>query len=319
MTRINLGYVVLVLTSLLNFGCEKNSDLIIISDQILTPYIDSFLIDASRYGIAVKYEGSIVFVDSLDGRLDGNCIYRETGEGRSEITIDRGDWDKATPAYRKFLIYHELGHCALGLAHRCNDTPLGQCSSIMLSSDLNCKYCFRDWQSDYMWEQYLKELFTEEEIVLPQFLVPSYLVLRDSVVYGSRSLDTFYMKIPTQIGEELLTINWTALDTVFTSGPLIAVGDLEIIMRNSGFQLSRYIDVDRRATNRRILYSYSEPNHEGLENRISFQIESDQVYIWFYDKIVHVTTINSLSGIDVRNVYVNSSFAPWSSFAHYTR
>ena len=53
--------------------------------------------------------------------------------GGNEVTIDREWWNLCSPAAKRLLIFHELGHCVLGRAHRDDVDEGGHPVSIMNS------------------------------------------------------------------------------------------------------------------------------------------------------------------------------------------
>lgn len=57
----------------------------------------------------------IIFQELETGKA-GIC-YQYKGGGAIAITIDPEVWGNLTPAGRKILVFHELGHCVLGLDH----------------------------------------------------------------------------------------------------------------------------------------------------------------------------------------------------------
>lgn len=67
----------------------------------------------------------IGFAD-IEGSAAGLCI--ELEDGTKEILIDEPYWNSANDRQRAYIVYHELGHCVLGLAHSARglmnpDTP----------------------------------------------------------------------------------------------------------------------------------------------------------------------------------------------------
>lgn len=94
-----------VFGALVLFGCGHTARI----DPAFLEYVDDF---ESHIGVAVT-DTDIVF-DELDGPTLGYCI---TGQATNEIHIDRKSWSMMTKDGQEQLIYHELGHCVLGLEH----------------------------------------------------------------------------------------------------------------------------------------------------------------------------------------------------------
>lgn len=81
-------------------------------DAEIAPFVASF---ADVAGFAVV-DVPANFDDLPTGHA-GECLVDP--EGRAEIRIDADFW-LAFPAYREFLVWHELGHCLLGRSHSPN-------------------------------------------------------------------------------------------------------------------------------------------------------------------------------------------------------
>lgn len=79
-------------------------------DANLLAYLYSFEDYARSYGFEAYTQFDAVFVDKMKGSLVGTC-------GSSGITISLQYWKIASPAMREQLMFHELGHCSLGLGH----------------------------------------------------------------------------------------------------------------------------------------------------------------------------------------------------------
>lgn len=81
----------------------------------------------------------IVFKDSLDnigGSVVGACY------GNDYIEIDKEFWDESSDEGREKLVFHELGHCALGFDHNDAIRPDG-CHESMMHSYLDSDSCYR--------------------------------------------------------------------------------------------------------------------------------------------------------------------------------
>lgn len=77
----------------------------------LVPYIKLFIADAQSFGVGCYYIDRIILAEVADDKIAGYCHYN------NKIIIDSTFWKHATEAERLVLVYHELGHCALGLDH----------------------------------------------------------------------------------------------------------------------------------------------------------------------------------------------------------
>ena len=60
------------------------------------------------------------FVDSLEGDTVGECTFQTDflgGRHFAKVVFLRSAWDKYSETEREVLVWHELGHCVLGLGH----------------------------------------------------------------------------------------------------------------------------------------------------------------------------------------------------------
>jgi hypothetical protein len=84
------------------------------SDRELIPYVRAFERAAK---VSINYP--VYFVKKLGGEAVGRCTYVFSGSIRIglRVEIQKKDWDAMPESYRKLLMFHELGHCSLGLNH----------------------------------------------------------------------------------------------------------------------------------------------------------------------------------------------------------
>lgn len=117
---------------------------------------ESFIVDADRYDTKIDVRGlKIIMVDlyEFNTGLAGYCdIPTKT------VMIFRTWFKNMTPLERKYLLYHELGHCLLLRMHSLKRiTDMSQCyGSIMYPDAAN--YCFNIFE-----ENYIQELFTNPD------------------------------------------------------------------------------------------------------------------------------------------------------------
>jgi len=115
--------------------------------QELVPYIEAFQKDAAYYGVScwgtlyVKVVNEFTF-PGLGPQVVGVC-YPHLG-----VEISRSYWEDSTEWERKALMYHELGHCSLGLEHV-------QTRSIMLPY-------IEPPRDEVEWNFLVRQMFTKE-------------------------------------------------------------------------------------------------------------------------------------------------------------
>jgi len=71
---------------------------------------------------AIHIEFNDLYGDKV-GRCSYFNVYGKTA--RLTITIDRKFWERADKTYKEIVMFHELGHCALGRKHNDETTPIG--------------------------------------------------------------------------------------------------------------------------------------------------------------------------------------------------
>lgn len=128
----------LVLVALILAGCgllPSNPEV----DPAFSILYSQFLMEAVKYHRELNLNNLVMKFGPLDPALAGTCSNGPT------VTIAEDYWHEITAWEKEILIYHELGHCLLGQAHRAN--------SIMSSPEIN--YYSYAWHRD----TYVAELF----------------------------------------------------------------------------------------------------------------------------------------------------------------
>ena len=130
----------------------------IILSERLEPYVARFKAYASDYWPvtasplpASRWDGlTIEIAEVTSQNADGEC---RADHGKRTITLD-SEWIRYTEERKESVLFHELGHCVLGLDHdnrKCGDRPC----SIMNSSAPGTKN-YGEHKS-----QYLEDLFMQ--------------------------------------------------------------------------------------------------------------------------------------------------------------
>lgn len=74
----------------------------------------------------VRVTVTVKFTDDMPPDEYGLCQYYGQNDRRNIIYINRAWWEQAGFYSRQQLMFHELGHCVLGLKHKQGLTPLGE-------------------------------------------------------------------------------------------------------------------------------------------------------------------------------------------------
>ena len=139
----------------LNADITQNySDLV---DSRLIPYFERFESEAKKRGL--EYDllslGITAEVRNLSGnRVAGQCNYHSNQP--NHVSIDLPFFERASDAYREFVVFHELGHCVLYRDHDEGVLSNGVCSSIMRSGLGRCQDNYAAHTRTY----YINELFS---------------------------------------------------------------------------------------------------------------------------------------------------------------
>jgi len=147
--------ITLFTTIFLVFTCQMERDEVIPNE--VKSFVDSFFLDAQLHGLDINRSeiGLLIEFADIDQLLvDGQCNRSE-----NKITIDSFFWNFSTESEKKWLVYHELGHCVLERAHDNSSFVNGECKTIM-HGDFAGRDCSSNFVSDSWSEYYIEELFT---------------------------------------------------------------------------------------------------------------------------------------------------------------
>lgn len=151
------SYWIIIVYLALAVSCNEDSDYVYeneIPDSMKT-YFNSFALEASERGWSIDWDSEQISgsFDDIDTDAVGQC---ETyNNGRRVINIDKTYWEKSNDLQREFLIFHELGHCALKRSHLNEAGTAGKCISIMNSGENICSIKYNSATRS----AYLDELF----------------------------------------------------------------------------------------------------------------------------------------------------------------
>jgi len=137
---------------LLFSSCEKKEFLIV--DSELQPFFEKFQEEAAIRGREIDLKDLRIegVVQQMEG-VGGNCQHNSVDPDL--VSINTVFWIQADYIEKEFLVFHELGHCALKRSHLDTKGSDGFCKSIMHSGTAGCG---NNYNEDTR-EKYLDELF----------------------------------------------------------------------------------------------------------------------------------------------------------------
>lgn len=114
---LTLSFFVVLAGIFLALGCGKStpSSFDKSVDPVLQPYVSQFYAEAASRGVTTfPHElGSVSFEEATAEGDSGKCYL-----GTRNVTISSTFFVTATESLREQIIFHELGHCVLGLEHQ---------------------------------------------------------------------------------------------------------------------------------------------------------------------------------------------------------
>lgn len=138
-------------------SCQKDENLNEpLIDGRLKIFFDSFKKEGAARGFNIKMEdifGSILPIEP-EGVL-GRC--NQSTNATKQLMIDSLFWETASFAEKEYVVFHELGHCALNRRHLDTKNADGTCLSMMQSGNGSCKMNYNAQNRS----KYLDELFSQ--------------------------------------------------------------------------------------------------------------------------------------------------------------
>ncbi len=139
-------------------SCTNKEDGVIL-DERLVPFFEIFKEEAAKRDVV--FDNSVEqiegYIQSVAGQsVIGICKRNENVEKHRQLIFDSPYWKTATKLEKEYVVFHELGHCFLGLGHDDSANGQGVCNSIMASGLGSC----RDNFNTNTREELLDELFS---------------------------------------------------------------------------------------------------------------------------------------------------------------
>ena len=122
----------------LTVGCGKANTTFSAKPQVIDPaftsQVASFQSDLIAHGRSETVTSTIIFGEAPLASEEGFCDY-----GSNTVTISPEAWKNLNDLEKKFLIYHELGHCTLFKAHEAQTEAHSFCTQLGMGwTQTNC-------------------------------------------------------------------------------------------------------------------------------------------------------------------------------------
>lgn len=142
----NFATIAIAILMAISFqACEKEA-LIMTADKEypgvdaeLWMYFQRFEVAAAERGIEIDLVASGITGSIKDlnlGNVVGMCNHNPSSP--NHVVIDEAFWMRSSTLKKEMIIFHELGHCYMGLEHRDGANSNGVCKSIMRSGMGGC-------------------------------------------------------------------------------------------------------------------------------------------------------------------------------------
>ena len=140
-------------------SCERDIQILETNavDSELQSYVERFEAEAAARGISMDISAlgiSVELISIEEQNVAGVCYYSANHPGQIEIDLEI--WNQIGGLGREFVIFHELGHCAINRDHTEAQFSNGICRSIMASGTGTC----RDNYTSQTRTTYINELFS---------------------------------------------------------------------------------------------------------------------------------------------------------------
>lgn len=123
-------------------ACQSEKEENYIAEEVQI-YFDRFQAEAASREAAIDWEAYDLdaFITNIEetGVL-GQC--RTYSDGSKELVVDDQFWVNASDIEKEKVVFHELGHCALGLEHNDEADAQGRCLSLMTAGTGNCRLIY---------------------------------------------------------------------------------------------------------------------------------------------------------------------------------
>ncbi len=143
-------------------GCSDEKIPTSFVDPELQPFFELFQEEALSRGLVVNLESVRGVLEDIEYETSTNATtarvlaHCSAQDGMNNITIDAARWARFDDFSKQYIVFHELGHCALARDHFDDKDISGNCLSLMHSAFEACIDDFTTMtRSDYLDELFL--------------------------------------------------------------------------------------------------------------------------------------------------------------------
>jgi len=300
------------------FSCQKEKIQLVPSE--FDPYVDEFFYQAQLRGHDLNKEDfdfSITLEEIEDPYVGGQCQFRG-----NKITIDEQSWERGNEEWKKFIVFHELGHCLLDRHHRNVKTVSNECYSLMKGGRQDDFDCNLNLISPKWMEYYLDELF-EKATTFPVWYYKNrdypqpnsqakYLIhWKDTLVeefqitnIDFQILDNFLVEFDFDIiNTDAISFRFSLGDIQFGGCPKCIASDVVVSKNNTNLYASERLELKP-------------------EYKLSMFRRGEFVTFFFNNKFLHTMESELIEGTELRfrsynNTTIKLSVKVINEFKHY--
>lgn len=273
----------------------------IIPDEV-EPFVNEFFQDAIRYGKNISLDDYVLNISFTNlNEADGRCHF----DG-NKILIDSYFWNNASQYNKRWLIYHELGHCILDRRHDDSSFPNGECKSIMRGGF----DCSENNVSELWWDYYLDELFKGKNNLPAWYDLNAKPALNYTSNY--EKWDTTLM-VDTNGLERTPDLLWTFgidytkdfqlvfyyPDPVHGIVPKLKTKSFVFSSNDTGTSIYQYLSSDTQLSQMEI---YDSHESHGKSAKFTLKYKDKLVYFFKNDELIHICEYEFKQPLEIYNL-----------------
>lgn len=273
----------------------------IIPDEVKL-FVEEFFQDAIRYGKNISLDDYVLNISFTNlNEADGRCHF----DG-NKILIDSYFWNNASQYNKRWLIYHELGHCILDRRHDDSSFPNGECKSIMRGGF----DCSENNVSELWWDYYLDELFKGKNNLPAWYDLNAKPALNYTSNY--EKWDTTLM-VDTNGLERTPDLLWTFgidytkdfqlvfyyPDPVHGIVPKLKTRSFVFSSNDTGTSIYQYLSSDTQLSQMEI---YDSHESHGKSAKFTLKYKDKLVYFFKNDELIHICEYEFKQPLEIYNL-----------------